>query len=62
MNKRAAAIATSVILPAALLAGLDGFPAPMPKLGDRCPNCAKGKLVGTNGVRYCQRCAFTVKP
>ncbi len=23
-----------------------------------CPSCNKGKLVGKNGVRYCQRCAY----
>jgi ribosomal protein S27AE len=28
------------------------------RAGTRCPGCSKGKLVGDNGARYCQRCAY----
>jgi hypothetical protein len=39
-----------------------GLAHPPQRTSEPCPNCTRGKLTGSNGLRYCQRCAFTVKP
>jgi ribosomal protein S27AE len=35
-----------------------GSLVPNPAVRD-CPNCKRGKLIGANGHRYCQRCGHT---
>lgn len=54
---------TSLLLAQVLAAAIDpeGTPPRAPAF-DRCPKCSRGKLVGSHGLRYCQRCAFTEKP
>lgn len=65
-NERSVLVLGQALVAASLLGGELTTPSPEPSFRwipqkDRCPNCARGKLVGSHGLRYCQRCSYTMR-